>query len=129
MTKECIFRASGGTRFKGEGGTPRCNRSAQKNSGYVTGYTFKILQQMLQDFQSVSDHFGTLCTKGLTLSNSCHSKISAIHDTRWDNYFHITIIWSNNIAHNRSSHQRGSINKGILKNLTKFTGKHLCRRL
>ena len=44
--KECIFRGSGGTRFKnfrqpswqkGGGGTPRCNRSAQKNSGYVTG--------------------------------------------------------------------------------------------
>ena len=44
--RECIFRASGGTRFKnlcqpwwqkGQGGTPRCNRSAQKNSGYVTG--------------------------------------------------------------------------------------------
>ena len=25
--------------------------------------TLKILQQMLQDFQSVSDHFGTLCSK------------------------------------------------------------------
>ena len=42
---ECIFRVSGGTRFKnvrqlwlqkGGGKTPRCNRSAQKNSGYVT---------------------------------------------------------------------------------------------
>ena len=47
MARECIFRASGGTRFKnfhqpwcwkGGGGTPRCNRSAQKNSGYVTVY-------------------------------------------------------------------------------------------
>ena len=28
-------------------------------------YTLKILQQMLQDFQSVSDHFGILCIKGL----------------------------------------------------------------
>ena len=44
--RECIFRASGGTRFKnfrqtwwrkGGGGTPRCNWSAQRNSGYVTG--------------------------------------------------------------------------------------------
>ena len=44
--RECIFRASGGTRFKNfrhpwwrkeKGGTPRCNRSAQKNSGCVTG--------------------------------------------------------------------------------------------
>ena len=38
MARECIFRASGGTRFhKGRGETPKCNRSAQKNSGYVTG--------------------------------------------------------------------------------------------
>ena len=45
MARECIFRASGGTRFKnfrqlwlqkGGGKTPRCNRSAQENSGYVT---------------------------------------------------------------------------------------------
>ena len=45
MARECIFSASGGTRFKNfrqiwwwkeGGGTPRCNRSAQKNSGYVT---------------------------------------------------------------------------------------------
>ena len=27
----------------------------------------KILQQMLQDYQSVSDHFGTLYIKGLTI--------------------------------------------------------------
>ena len=28
-------------------------------------HTLKILQQMLQDFYSVSDQFGTLCIKGL----------------------------------------------------------------
>ena len=28
-------------------------------------HTLKILQQMLQDFESVSDHFGALCMKGL----------------------------------------------------------------
>ena len=28
-------------------------------------HTSKILQQMLEDFKSVSDHFGTLCIKGL----------------------------------------------------------------
>ena len=27
--------------------------------------TLKILQQMLQNFQSVSDQFGALCIKGL----------------------------------------------------------------
>ena len=45
--RECIFRASGGKRFKNfhqpwwqkaGGGTPRCKRSAQKNLGYVTVY-------------------------------------------------------------------------------------------
>ena len=30
--------------------------------------TLKILQQMLQNFQSVSDHFRTLCIKGLSCS-------------------------------------------------------------
>ena len=48
MARECIFRASGGTRFKnfcqtwlrkGGGGTPRCNWSAQKNSRYVSDMT------------------------------------------------------------------------------------------
>ena len=43
--RECIFGASGDTRFKnfhqtwwrkGGGGTPRCNWSFQKNSGHVT---------------------------------------------------------------------------------------------
>ena len=45
MARECIFRASGDLRFKnfpqpwwqkGGGGIPRCNQSAQKNSGFVT---------------------------------------------------------------------------------------------
>ena len=51
--RECIFRASGGTRLnfcqpwwrKGGGETPRCNRSAQKNSGYVTGFIFQIVRR------------------------------------------------------------------------------------
>ena len=30
-------------------------------------HTIKILQQMLQDFYSVPDHFGTLCIKGLMM--------------------------------------------------------------
>ena len=43
--RECIFRAPGGTKFKNfrqlwwqkaGGGTPTCNHSAQKKSGYVT---------------------------------------------------------------------------------------------
>ena len=34
-----------------------------------------------------------------------------------------------NLANFRSSHQRCSIKKGILRNFTKFTGKHLCQSL
>ena len=30
-------------------------------------HTLKILQQMLQEYQSVSEHFGMLCIKGLSL--------------------------------------------------------------
>ena len=30
---------------------------------------------------------------------------------------------------NRSSHQRCSLEKGVLKKFTKFTGKHLCQTL
>ena len=29
----------------------------------------------------------------------------------------------------RSSHQACSVKKGVLRNFTKFTGKHLCQRL
>ena len=32
-------------------------------------------------------------------------------------------------TNNRSSHQRCSMKKGVLKNFTKFTGKHLCQSL
>ena len=35
----------------------------------------------------------------------------------------------NNICLVRSSHQRCSMKKGILKNFSKFTGKHLCHSL
>ena len=34
-----------------------------------------------------------------------------------------------NIKKNRSSHQRCSIRKGVLRNFSKFTGKHLCQSL
>ena len=34
-----------------------------------------------------------------------------------------------NVANFRSSHQRCSIKKSILRNFTKFTGKHLCQSL
>ena len=36
---------------------------------------------------------------------------------------------NNAINMSRSSHQRCSMKKGVLKNFTKFTGKHLCQSL
>ena len=33
------------------------------------------------------------------------------------------------LVHNRSSHQRCSIKKGVLRNFAKFTRKHLCQSL
>ena len=35
------------------------------NVAKMVRHALKILQQMLQDFESVSDHFGALCIKGL----------------------------------------------------------------
>ena len=36
---------------------------------------------------------------------------------------------ANETANYRSSHQRCSINKGVLRDFKKFTGKHLCQSL
>ena len=33
------------------------------------------------------------------------------------------------LKNNRSSHRRCSVEKGVLRNFAKFTGKHLCQRL
>ena len=41
----------------------------------MVGHTLKILQQLLQDFLSVSDHFGTLCIKGLKCINDTDFQI------------------------------------------------------
>ena len=38
-----------------------------------------------------------------------------------------TIVWEE--RENRSSHQRCSVKKGVLRNFTKFTGKHLYQSL
>ena len=37
-------------------------------------HTLKILQCLLQDFQSVFDHFGMLCIKGLNLETEIERK-------------------------------------------------------
>ena len=44
-------------------------------------HTLKILQQMQQDFQSVSDHFGTSYIKGLKYGHS-EGTIPVILDSR-----------------------------------------------
>ena len=44
------------------------------------------------------------------------------------NFCYLTGFWCFQVVYNRtfrSSHRRCSIKKGVLKNLTKFTGKHL----
>ena len=52
----------------------------------MVGHTLRILQQILQDFKSVSDHFGTLCIKGL--------KHSQVECTR-----HLTLMLKCYISH------------------------------
>ena len=52
-------------------------------------------------------------------------------ETKWKevfNWFSMNHLASL-LASLRSSHRRCSINKGFLRNFTKFTGKHLCQRL
>ena len=47
------------------------------------------------------------------------------------NLFHRSanqMIWVNRVSY-RSSHRRSSIEKVVLKNFAKFTGKHLCQSL
>ena len=43
--------------------------------------------------------------------------------------FLTTEVCKSSIHLNRSSHRRCSVRKGVLKNFSKFTGKHLCQRL
>ena len=38
-------------------------------------------------------------------------------------------VWNSNSSPYRTRHQRYSIKKGVLKNVTKFTGKHMCQSL
>ena len=63
-------------------------------------HTLKILQHLLQDFQIVPDHFGTLCIKGLetqtqlpTYLSVTRQKITKIDEViaRIDSYF--PLIW------------------------------------
>ena len=58
-------------------------------------HTLKILQQMLQDLKSVSDHFGTLCSKGLTMNSFLfffHSISIAAFENSFAISFTVTVI-------------------------------------
>ena len=46
-----------------------------------------------------------------------------------DYHFFLLILIINQLLHYRSSRPEVSCKKGILRNLTKFTGKHLCQSL
>ena len=68
------MQCSGGIFLLGSGNLTRSNFDHSENCYLVMGdaycpkmvrHTLKILQQMLQDFKSVTDHFGTLYIKGL----------------------------------------------------------------
>ena len=71
-----------------------------------------MFMQIIVDLQRVA--YSKLCQ---TSKNECSMKIV--------NGFKYTSDFSTY----RSSHQRCSIIKGVLRNFAKFTGKHLCQRL
>ena len=57
-----------GTSDEAAGGSIYTRRSSFKNLSIMSQYGethFKILPHLLQDFKNVSNHFGTLCIKGL----------------------------------------------------------------
>ena len=47
-------------------------------------HTLKTLLHMLQDFQSVSDHFGTLCIKGLGAFQTAPPRLVALIEYHFD---------------------------------------------
>ena len=52
-------------------------------------HTLKISQHMLRDFKSVSDDFGTLCIKGLSLADiTIIETFAEINDIFWKWYGH-----------------------------------------
>ena len=51
--------------------------------------------------------------------------IKNLRKTGWKD----TVLSEGCLTVSRSSHQRCSVKKGILRNLAKFTGKHLCQSL
>ena len=75
-------------------------------------HTLKILQQMLQDFKSVFDHFETLRIKGLwgeILSENCHlTLVLELCDLFWNIYGSYESLmsksnhWKQSLYHNVS---------------------------
>ena len=47
-------------------------------------HTLKISQHLLQDFQSVPEHFGTLCIKGLKAVNKTKLLAKRTHSRMFD---------------------------------------------
>ena len=67
-------------------------------------------------------------TNALTFS---WNKEFLVFSSSLSNYF-LFSFWSDSCSHikfYRSSHQRRSMKKGVLRNFAKFTGKHLCQGL
>ena len=98
-------------------------------------HTLEMLQHL---HLAAFDHFGTLCTKGLKVKKMSVPKMegkSLLFDivNEFPNMISVTsevgyyVKVSESIL--RSSHQRCFVKKGVLRNVTKFTGKHLCQSL
>ena len=115
------------------------------------GHTLQIFQQMLQDFQNVSDHFGTLCIKVLETSEGryCYTfeKVwkpkPCFYRWLWTYSLYcsgvsivdleqVHIFWKVNPYRKltaakyeyRSSHPEVFLRKGVLEICCKFTGEH-----
>ena len=66
-------------------------------------HTLKILQQMLKDFSSVSDHFGTVCIKRLKLTNFYHENLERHKESiSFGQFLYLNISEVRNQRHNPS---------------------------
>ena len=96
-------------------------------------HTLEMLQHL---HLAAFDHLGTLCTKGLKLKKMSVPKMEG-KSLQFDivNEFPNMISVTSEVGYYvkvsesilRSSHQRCFVKKGVLRNVTKFTGKHLCQ--
>ena len=70
--------------------------------------------------------FNVLCHLGIIYRKGCLEKCFPV--SSWLFLLNIFVSNSSN-SYNRRSHRRCSIEIGVLKNFTNFTGKHLCQSL